>query len=282
MITRLLFSRRYSDTCQAFSTSDSHVASTIKRELGWEVFEYTFNTIIGLKRAISRADKALLRTYGNHVLVVHYKDPKIFNGLIQQAIGGSHYLFYDEKTHRGGLAYAKRGGKGSRSLNKRYEFETHNVVELLAGTIGFGVSDRYYEVFYPDTSERVTAERLDGSRWGVLVLDKIETEDAGEVKACRAFPYGRRKEVTYALTGKNSLAIHVGNPAFFDCALRTATIRSSTPMDRYCVTPIIGTEFVLAEKKLRYGYDDGVIIYVGRKHLPKGVLKKKIEKALEY
>lgn len=262
--------------------SDSYVASTIKRELGWEVFEYTFNTIIGLKRAINRADKALLRTYRDHVLVVHYKDPKIFNGLVQQVIGGSHYLFYDEKTHRGGLAYAKRGGKGSRSLNKRYEFETYNVAELLAGTIGIGVDDRYCESFgYLDSFDRHRAEGLDGARLSMLTIDKINTEDNGEVKVCRAFLRGPRKEVTYALVKKDNRAIRVNHRALFDQAIRIATTNDK-PLERYRIMPIIGTEFILAKRKLPYEYGDGILIYIGRKHLSREVLEKKIKKALEY
>ena len=268
--TIILFSRKYRN---GEGPSDKNVAAILKTELKVKVFETTFKTALGFKRVLNRVDElAEDESWAIPVLVVHYSDDSIFNGLVQKTITNRFFLFYDEKTKKGGLSHADKKGIGSKRLNKLYEFKTLGVSDLFYGG---NPGNSHYATVYERTkyTSGVTSSCPFARPWRLLKVDDhslypIYTEVykavfLGPVERClhyRAF----REFKTVEVIGTET----------YEQLFRTAFKFRAHPFEIHKMWPILGTQFVIITNDIREPWpnDDVKIIYLGRQK-PRSVQK---------
>ena len=269
----ILFSRKYK---RGEGPSDKNVAPTLEKELGVKVFETTFKTPAGFQRVLNRIDKLTDDgCWSLSVIVVHYSDPSIFNGLIQRTIAGRFFLFYDEKTKNGGLSHASVRGIGVRKLNKIYEFKTSDVSDLFFG--GNPDSGHYAKV-YQHTRYHSDITRLFplAQPWRLLKVNDFSLSPIyaeaykavylGETRKCRHY--------SAILWGPNTFKpIEVDK---YEPLLCTAFKYRAHPFEIREAWPILGTQFVIISDDTRDNWPDGdiAIVYLGHDK-PKSIDKLK-------
>lgn len=278
----ILFSRKYK---RGEGPSDKNVAPTLKTELETNVFETTFKTALGFKRVLDKIDaKAEDLGWDLSILVVHYSDPSIFNGLVQQTIKRRFFLFYDEKTKLGGLSYASTKGAGARSLYKLYEFKTLGVDELFFGsTLPHGdelINDKpvtgsctkiYYRAKYyrPEMPKPFPLARP----WHLIAVDD-RSQLLVPATAYKAIYLGEKDRCQHYRTFAESfefLELDEFEPLF----CRALKYRAH-PFVEYKVWPILGTQLVVVSDDAHAWWPDGnvSVVYLGRKR-PRSVNKLK-------
>lgn len=269
----ILFSRKYK---KGEGPSDKNVAPALEKELGVKVFETTFKTTTGFQRVLNRIDKLMNdECWDLSVIVVHYSDPSIFNGLIQQTIAGRFFLFYDEKTKEGGLSHASVRGIGVRKLNKIYEFKTSDVSDLFFGGNPDG---GYYAKVYLRTRYHSEATRLYplARPWRLLKVNDFSLSPIfaeaykavylGETRKCRHY--------NAVLWGPNTFESIEADR--YEPQLCTALKYRAHPFEIREAWPILGTQFVIISDDTRNNWPDGdvTIVYLGHDK-PKSIEKLK-------
>ena len=262
--TVILFSRKHR---RGEGASDKNIAAHLRDGLDAKVFETTFKTPLGFKRRVSQLDKHAREYLGGLVLVVHYNDPVIFNGLIQGIIPNRFFLFYDEKAKTGGLAYTNTKGRGSKSLHKLYQFKMFNATELFLGN---SACDGYYKTIYMRNKyqSEVTPSCPIGESWRLLTVDDNLTSGAYICKAVIGYNDFRHYRV-HARIAEQAYTVETVEVSTFDKALNYALRFRAHPFVIRQAWPILGTNFIIIADDARDNWPSGdvTIIYFGRKNI---------------